>query len=185
VKRDGERGFAMLVVLVILALLTAVLAGAIYYSRQDRVNASKSVHNLTVQEVTESTLQYARTFFAQNYAAWNTYLAYFVTARTLANVTTDHPELLPPLAAGTNYDCYIYARDDADELPPATNNPSVDNNLRIFVGAVCSSKAGVTPAVRSELIAPLEYNPASQSCQSQFSGGTQGVNNCTTVAGYR
>jgi hypothetical protein len=34
-------------------------------------------------------------------------------------------------------------------------------------------------------MAPLEFNPSSRSCQSQFSGGTQGVNNCSTVAGYR
>ena len=183
--RKAHRGFAMMIVLLIIALLTAVLSGAIYYSRQDRVHASKSVHNLTVQDVTESTLQFGRSFFAQNYAAWNTYLAYFVTTRTLANVKQDHPELVAQPPAGTLFDCYVYARDDADELPPATNNANVDNNLRIFVGAVCSSSAGVSPALSAELIAPLEYNPASQSCQSQFSGGTQGVNNCSTSSGYR
>jgi hypothetical protein len=183
VKR--QRGFAMIVVLLIIALLTSVLGGAIYFSRQDRVHASKSVHNLTVQQVTESALQFGRSYFAQNYAGWNTYLSYFLTARTVAQVKAAHPELVPSLAAGTNYDCYVYARDDVDELPPAANNPAVDNNLRIFVGAICTSKAGTPNPVTAELFAPLEYNPASQSCQSQFSGGTQGVNNCSTVAAYR
>ena len=178
--RDG--GMALLVALAVVVLLAAVVAAAIGWSKNDRLNAGKAVHNLTVQDLSESTLQYGKSFFAQNYAAWNTYLAYFVTARTVAQVKTDHPELMASLPAGTGFDCFTYAKDDVDELPPAANNPNVDNNLRILVGAVCVQQNGT---LQSELIAPLEFNPATQACQAQFSGGTQGVNNCSTVAAYR
>ena len=166
--RDG--GMALLVALAVVVLLAAVVAAAIGWTKNDRLNAGKAVHNLTVQDLSESTLQYGKSFFAQNYAAWNTYLAYFVTARTVTQVKTDHPELMASLPADAGFDCFTYAKDD------------VDNNLRILVGAVCVQQNGT---LQSELIAPLEFNPATQACQAQFSGGTQGVNNCSTVAAYR
>jgi len=46
------------------------------WSKNDRSRTGKLVHNLTVQELAESTLQFGRGYYAQNYAAWNTHLAY-------------------------------------------------------------------------------------------------------------
>ena len=181
-RHARDRGMALLVALAVVVLIAAIVAAAIGWTKNDRLNAGKAVHNLSVQDLTESTLQFGRSFFAQNYAAWNTYLAYFVTARTVTQVKTDHPELVPSLPADAGFDCFVYAKDDVDELPPAAVNPAVDNNLRILVGAVCVQQNGT---LQSELIAPLELNPATRSCQSQFSGGTQGVNNCSAVATYR
>jgi hypothetical protein len=184
--KKGTRGMAMIVVLSIVVVLTVIVGTAITLSGQDQRNTGKVVHNTSLQDTTESALQFARFFFTQNYSAWNTYLAYFTTARTLAQVQVAHPELMAPQPTGSNYSCFIYAKDDVDELPPAVNNPSVDNNLRIFVGAVCTqtSSQNGTP-LQSELVAPLEYNPSASACQSQFSGGTQGVNNCSMASGYR
>jgi hypothetical protein len=179
-----ERGFAMVMALGVIVLLLSVLAYAIAYSQQDRVHTGKSVHNATVQGLTESTLQFGRSFYTLNYPFWPTYLSYFLTPRTAAQVKTDHPELVPPLPAGVGFDCYVYARDDVDELPPAANNPAVDNNLQIFIGAVCVQSGAANP-LQSELIAALELDPSSALCQTQFGGGTQGLNNCSTAAGYR
>jgi len=178
---------ALLIVLGVVVLLSVLVAVAMSWSKNDRSRTGKLVHNLTVQELAESTLQFGRGYYAQNYAAWNTHLAYFVSARTVAQVTTDHPELMMQLPAGTGYDCFTFAKDDVDELPPAVNNPAVDNNLSIFVGAFCleQSPPPGRAALQAELVSPLELNPAGRSCASQFSGGTQGVNNCSTVAGYR
>ena len=165
-------------------LLTAVVATALSWSKNDRLNAAKAVHNMTVQDVSESTLQYGRAFFAQQaiYQQWNTYLAYFVPSRTFAQVKVDHPELIPALPAGAGFDCFTYARDDVDE-PAGGFNSSTDNNMRIFIGAVCTQQGSTRQA---ELVAALEYNPTTgNSCSSQFSSGTQGNNNCSSAPNYR
>ena len=147
----------MMVVLAVVALVTVLVAFAITQSGRERTGTAKSVHTMKLGDVTESSLQYARAFFAQlPYSQWNTYLA---VSYPPARAT--YPELYPPLreAANTNYTCYIYARDDEDEFPPLASNPNVDNNLRIFVGAVCSEPTAGGPPITAELSAPLEYNP--------------------------
>jgi len=187
-RKTGPRGQALVVVLTLTTIMTALVAAAILYSGMDERSTAKNIHNTSMQDMTEASLQFARSFFTQNFTTWGTYLAYFTTTHTTAQILAAHPELFPTFTTGTPYTCYIYARDDVDELPPATNNPSVDNNLRIFVGAVCSltnpPKTLVNPQP-AEMSAPLEYNPSQSQCQAQFSGGTQGLNNCSTPIGYR
>jgi hypothetical protein len=179
----------MLMVLSVIVLLTFLIVAAMTWSKSDRVRTGKLIHNQTVQELAESTLQYGRGFYGQQtiYNKWSTYLTYFVTAKAFAQVNADHPELVPPLPADTGYDCFTYAKDDPDELPPAANNPQRDNNLQIFVGAMCvehSPPAG-RAALQAELIAPLQFNPAGSTCQAQFGAGTQGNNNCSSTVSFR
>ena len=76
----------LLIVLGVVVLLTVLVAVSMSWSKNDRSRMGKLVHNLTVQELAESTLQFGRGYYAQNYAAWNTHLAYFVSARTVAQV---------------------------------------------------------------------------------------------------
>jgi len=66
------------------------------WSKNDRSGPGKLVHNLTVQELAESTLQFGRGIRAE-LAAWNTHLAYFVSADGRAGEHS-HPELMmqPP-----------------------------------------------------------------------------------------
>jgi len=179
----------LVIVLGIVVLLGAMVVTAMSWSQADRVRTGKLVHNQSVQQLAETTLQFGRGYFAANYtpAKWNSYLAYFVSARTVAQVKNDHPELIPALPANTGYDCFTYAKDDVDELPPAVNDPTVDNNMRIFVGAYCleQSPPPGRAALDAELVAPLEYNPVSTASQSQYAGGSQGLSNFSTVAGYR
>jgi hypothetical protein len=179
-----DRGMALFITLAVIVLLAALVATAVGWSKNDRLNAGKTIHNMTVQDVTESTLQYGRSLFAQQpiYLKWGTYLAYFTVPRTFAQVQTDHPELIPSLPAGAGFNCFTYARDDIDE-PAGAFNTSIDNNLRIFVGAVCTQQGGT---LQSELVAALEYNPSNaNNCSSQFSSGTQGNNNCSSTPIYR
>ena len=183
-----DRGIAILTVVLILIVLSLLVEAAIMFSRQDNLHSGKHIHTTSLQDLTEATLQFGRGFFSQNYPTWNTYLGFFVTSHTFAQVLASHPELIPPLPAGvTGYNCYTYAKDDADELPPAVNNPGVDNNLRIFVGAVCIQTSGTNGALplQAELSAPLEDNPAGNAYVAQGSGGSQGLNNMSTMPGYR
>jgi hypothetical protein len=184
-----HRGAALLLVLGVVVLLTFLVVAAMAWSKSDRTRTGKLIHNQTVQELADSTLQFGRSFYGQQaiYLKWDTYLTYFLPSRTVAQVKTDHPEVMPPLPAGSGYDCFAYAKDDLDELPPNVNNPQHDNNMHIFVGAFCleQSPPPGRAALQAEIIAPLDFNPAASSCQSQFSGGTQGVNNCSTTVGFR
>lgn len=203
-------GMAMVVVLGIVVVLSMVVAFAITMSGRERSATGKFVHNLNIQELTESTLQRARGYFAINYGpngtTWNTYLAYFVdhpvilaptpgAAPTLAKVnasiltlTTDHPELLNPNVP-SGFACWMYLRDNPDEFPPLPNNPRQDNDLLVYVGAVCvqtqvSTGSNQQSPLIAELTAPLLYNPTAQ-YSNQGSGGTQGLNNASQVAAPR
>jgi hypothetical protein len=182
-----ERGMTMIVVLSVVIVLTVMVSWALTISGQDRSYAGKQVKNQGRQNVNESALQYARAFFATNYLAWNTtvssspgYLALDYSSVADGGVApTNHPELQVPNLP-TGYTCAVYARDDVDELI-TTNDPTHDNNLRIFVGAVCTGPNGKV----SELSAPLEYNPPGTTYTGQSSGGTQGLNNYSRLQGYR
>ena len=164
----------MIAVLGIVVLLATVTVFALSMAGKERREAAKSLHNITIQQLTESTLQLARNFFATHYgpggATWNSYLAYFVAnplqldtatniQSSITSLFTAHPELFA--ATPTGYSCFMYARDNVDELPPAANDPTRDNDLLIYVGAVCVETAvtsGNLPLM-AELTAPLLYNP--------------------------
>jgi|GEM_PF-1652126 len=213
--RRQPRGVAILAVLAVVVLLTAVVVYAITLSQTERRQAGKEIHNVNMQQMTEATLQTARNFFAARYKPlpplsatpnWNTYLAYFVAnpvvlnpasvvQANIAKLKTDHPELFTCVSSGPcsgasgGYDCFMYAQDNVDEFSPAPNNPSQDNDLFIYVGAVCAAQTlgGNTeraPLI-TELTAPLLYNPTSNVYTSQSSGGVQGLNNVSTGTRFR
>lgn len=161
-----ERGIALVVVLSMVVLLTLVVSFAITVSNRDGTQAGKRIHNLTVQNVTESALQYSRSFFSVNYLLWHKYLGL-----TYPPVQGTNPELFPVVPSG--YSCYIYARDDADEIPPAIPDPTTDNNHLIYVGASCTGPQNTS----AELSAPLLWDASRTGYTAQGSGGTHGINN--------
>jgi len=200
--RRTARGMALLPIILLVAALTVVAAFAIKVSGTERMEAGKAVHNVSMQTMADTTLQYGRNFFAARYQQWGTYLDYFVknpvqlASRTnmaayVAKLRIDRPELfivLPPYLAD-NFDCFTYAQDNVDEYVPVINNPSVDNDLLIYVGAVCAQKSqgGSTESnqVIAELTAPLLYSPTANIIQSQASGGSQGNNNYSVMNTFR
>ncbi len=203
-----QRGMAMVVVLSMVVVLGGIVAFAIIVSGQEARNTGRLVHNMTLQEQTEATLQFGRNFFASNYGfngdKWNMYLNYFVdnpvvltpasqVAISLAKLKTDTFAdgtkgailINPNVPIGTS--CFIYCHDNVDELPPQMNNARKDNDLLIYVGAICvqQSQGGNTQAnpLVAELVAPLVFNPAQYGTQA--TGGTQGLNNLSNVPGFR
>jgi hypothetical protein len=192
------RGVAILAVLAVVLVLTMTITFAITLSQHERREAGKSVHNTSMQTMADSTLQLARNFFAANYANWTTYLTYFVqhpvqidTPNNVKNYLNKlqgaHPELFAQAPAG--YSCFMYVVDNVDELPPAANNPNQDNDLLVYVGAVCIQldQGGNTEGSQlvTELTAPLLFTPTANMYRSQASGGSQDNNNMTVVAGFR
>lgn len=178
--RRAARGMALVIVLVMVVVITALVAFAITVSGRDNTQTGKRVHNLSVQNVAEGALQYARAFFSVNYLQWNKgsgkgYLGLVYptgpTASGAAAFKTANPELFPTVPAG--YACLVYARDDADELPPALPDPGKDNNQLIYVGATCVGPANISAEVSGALI----WDASRTTYGSQSSGGAHGTNN--------
>lgn len=148
-----HRGIALVVVLSMIVLIALVVAFAINVGGKDTRDGAKQIHNLTVQNVTEGAMQQGRVLFSKNQLLWDTYLAITypltVTPAAIATFAAANPTLAPAVPAG--YSCYVYARDDADELPPAVNNPRHDNNHVIYIGAVCSGPGNTTSELTSVL----------------------------------
>jgi hypothetical protein len=199
--RRAARGMALLPIILLVAALTVVAAFAMKVSGTERMEAGKSVHNVSMQTMADTTLQYGRNFFAVRYQQWGTYLDYFVKnpvqlasranmTAYIAKLRTDRPELfiVLPSYLAANFDCFTYAQDNVDEFQ-TTNNPSVDNDLLIYVGAVCAQRnqGGSTQGSQliAELTAPLLYSPTANIIQSQASGGSQGNNNYSVMSTFR
>jgi hypothetical protein len=143
-----HRGIALVIVLSMVVLVALAVAFAINVAGKDVRDSGKQIHNLTVQDVTEGTMQQARAFFSSTVIMkkWNTYLAAPYPASPVGSGATAlkslFPELFPTVPSG--FTCYMYARDDADEVPPATNDPLHDNNHTIYIGAVCAGPNNTT-----------------------------------------
>lgn len=176
----AARGMALVVVLVMVAVITSMVAFAITVSGRDNTQAGKRVHNLSVQNVAEGALQYARAFFTTNYLYWNKgsgkgYLGLTyptsLSGSAAATFQTNNPELFPTVPAG--YLCMVYARDDADELPPALPDPTHDNNQLIYVGAFCTGPGNIVAEVSAALI----WDASRVTYGAQSSGGAHGINN--------
>ena len=75
-KARSDRGMALLMVLGVVVLLSVLVAVAMSWSKNDRSRSAKLVHNLTVQELAESTLQFGRGYYAQNYADRSAFVRY-------------------------------------------------------------------------------------------------------------
>src|SRR4051794_26264136 len=148
--RAVPRGMAILPIILLVAALSLVAAFAVKVSGMERAEAGKSLHNVSMQAMADTTLQFSKNFFGSRYKpegqGWTPYLSYFVTnpvrlatrsdlTAYIAALKTARPELfvqLPASIAGS-YDCFMYAQDNVDEFAPATNNPNSDNDQLIYV----------------------------------------------------
>jgi hypothetical protein len=199
--RRAARGMALLPIILLVAALSVVAAFAVKVSGTERAEAGRSVHNVSMQTMADTTLQLGKNFFAAQYPRWGTYLSYFVdhpvqlASRTnmsayVKQLRIDHPELFVTLPnyAAANFDCFMYAQDNVDEFTSGKNDPRVDNDLLIYVGAVCAQKTqgGSTQndQIIAELTAPLLFAPPNN-IGSQASGGSQGNNNDSQTITFR
>ena len=163
----AQRGFAIFAVLGVVLVMATIVAFTIAISSKERTNAGKNVHNQNVHNATESALQFAKGYFVHQYpnGCWDRYLKYFVLhppktgswadlSATVAAVKAFDPYLTP---TESGFQCFLYARDDIDEVG-SPNDPTKDNNLFIFVGAVCGQQVpGRTAPLIAEVEAPLMF----------------------------
>lgn len=152
-RRELERGSAMLMTMII---IVALLAGASVLADMQMLSArSSDIVRTHTQALycAEAGLAAAAPVVAANYAQWGTALA----ASGAATPDTSEPAWL---AAGIGShdldgdgvaDFSVYIKDDADERPPAGNDPTHDQNLRVYLVSTCL-RHPETPASVEELV---------------------------------
>lgn len=151
----------MIAALMLMSLLALIAIAVLSMSAADRRRAIR----LTRAEVREgcgySGLTYARTYFGNNFANWNTYLgnptkynpinlptttggwgsevkADLSTPSSVGLIQASNPELFLDLDNDGASDVYIFIRDNRDEFG-ATSDFKRDNDQNVIVGTVCIS----------------------------------------------
>lgn len=158
-SRPSERGAALVLALLLVALLLVLGVAMIRIAGTDRVDAAKMGVRERAQICAEAGLQYGRRFFGQSYEAthnWNDYLD-----RTLAGYRYDPAAVLAELPGqvlgksdGTTFDAgadldgdgradfWVSLRDNDDERPlGGTDNPDRDNDESVILRAECINPA--------------------------------------------
>jgi hypothetical protein len=150
----AQRGSALIVTMSVMAVVMLAVASLMLVVQHTRINAINQARSMPRNYCVDTGLQLARLYFGNNFSSWNTYLSdpahydpvvsSWNPAATAANPTSAalqaaHPELFADLDGDGQPDVYIYVRDNADELPPATENWMRDNDMQVYVGAVCIS----------------------------------------------
>jgi hypothetical protein len=195
-----ERGSALLTAMILTGVLFLFVTALMAYAGQQRSRAIAAARTLRRLSCGEAGLEFAKDYFGRNFTSWNTYLGNpavynpvksYTTwtgyggpaAYTSAGFQALHPELFTDLDGDGQPDVYIYIRDNADEMPPASNDWRVDNDQNVMVGAVCISQT-LRPRRQDGTLDPnllsveglLSYNVQSQ-YGGQSGGGSGGNGN--------
>jgi hypothetical protein len=123
--RRGERGVALVLVLIVLSTL---LVGGLVATGLRMINIRTSGASLAAKRAfycAEAGLDAGRDFFRQNSASWGTYLS---TAFVYTGTT----------AATGGLPFAVRISDNADEFPPLANDPLVDRDYTVVLQASCT-----------------------------------------------
>jgi hypothetical protein len=156
-----ERGSALLTTIIFVTIILLVTSAILFYASYSHRRATFVSRASTELSCAESGLQIARAYFADpvQQPQWNTYLSdpsdynpVPATWNTTPSITSDggywtpwnnHRELFYDLDGDGKEDVYIYIRDNADETAGGVDggqNPKVDIDSAVYVGAVCISQ---------------------------------------------
>lgn len=162
-RRIHPRGSALLTTMIMATIVLMAVAGLLYYVQLTRANAARESRRMPRNYCADTGLQLARRYYGQNYPGWNSYLANpgvynpiksshdTVTPADPSSATlqANHPELFADLDGDGKNDVYIYIRDNADE--PGAQNWQRDNDLSVYVGAICISSTLVPRLPNGEI----------------------------------
>lgn len=197
-SREDQRGSAIIVSMGIVILVLLTVLALISFSGLSRSRATAMLRSMNRLTCAQDGLELARAYYGRNFPSWNNYLsqpsiynpvatAWNTTPAvpTSAALQTSNPELFADLDGDGVNDVYIYIRDNADELPPAVNNPARDNDQNVIAGALCISKT-LTPHLQNGSVDPtlqyveglLNYNMANSVYRASAHCGGTGSGNC-------
>jgi hypothetical protein len=158
-KRNPERGSALIVTMIV---VTSLLAGSsILVGMQMSSNRSNDLARSGVSALycAEAGLVAARSVVASHYAQWNASLGSSTEPSWLSGINHD-------IDGDGVADFTITLKDNDDELPPLPNDPTRDNDLKVYVVSTCT-KYPDTPKQVMELV---QYNGGGNCYQSQQGG---------------
>jgi hypothetical protein len=175
IKRNSQRGSAMLVTMIVISSLLAGAAVLVSMQLQSNRSSDLTRTGMSATYCAEAGLDAARSVVAANFAMWGSAL--------LACGSGPYPCTEPSWiqsALGTqdldgdgSADYTVYIKDNDDELPPNANNLQVDNDLSVFVVSECI-KYKDNPKEVEELI---QYSGGGQDYRSQQGLGRYGNGN--------
>jgi hypothetical protein len=142
--------------LVTMILMAALLAGAAALA-QIQTTSTHSTQmtrtGISAQFCAEAGLVAAHSAVASSYSSWGTALA--TTAATPAGSIPTEPAFFSSINHDVDgdgaADFTLYIKDNSDELPPASDNPAQDNDLRVYIVSRCT-KYPDTPREVAELV---------------------------------
>src|SRR5262245_1852306 len=137
-RRNPERGSAMLVSMILMTALLAGAAALVSLQTTSTRSAEMTRSGISAEHCAEAGLVAARTAVASNYGQWSTALA--ATVAAAPNVPAE-----PAFFASIDHDLdddgvadfTLYLRDNHDETPPLTDDQTVDNDLRGYLVPRC------------------------------------------------
>ncbi len=191
--KTRSRGSALLNALLLTGILLLIVLLVLSFAAANRRRAIRHARALDRESCAFTGLNYARTYFANNFGNWNTYLAAPAQYNPIPPGTADpssstlkaaRPELFLDLDADTRPDVYVFVRDNQDELPPATQNFALDNDQNVIVGALCISttlqprREDGTIDTDSQMVESLlSFNQTGSTYRSQAGAGASGTGN--------
>lgn len=151
-RRNRERGSALLVAMIMMAALLAGAATLVQLQTTSTRSAGMTRSGISAQHCAEAGLVGARNAVASNYGQWSTALA--ATVAAAPNIPAE-----PAFFAGLEHDLdgdgaadfTLYLRDNHDEMPPNTDDETADNDLRVYIVSRCT-KYPDTPREVAELV---------------------------------
>ena len=158
-KRNKQQGSAMFVTLTMVSTLVAGTAALVGIQLRQQKSNDIARSSMSALYCAEAGLSLVRSQVAANYTLWNAALAAGTEPSWLSSINHD-------LDGDGVADFTITLKDNDDEIPPATNNPAVDNDLQVFVVSTCT-KYPDTPKQVEELVL---YNGGGNCYQSQLGG---------------
>ena len=164
-RRNSQRGSAMLVTLIV---ITSLLAGAaVVVSMQISSTASTGLtrSGLSALYCAEAGLAAARPTVANNYGLWNATLLNDPTGSSQPAWLSDSAFTHDLDGDGVD-DFVVTIKDNDDEIAPATNDPAVDLDTKIFIISTCTRYPD-TPKQVEELV---KYSGGGTCYQSQEGG---------------
>ena len=184
VRRDRQRGSAMLVTLIVIVSLLAGAAAVVSMQLGSTRSTDLQKTGMTATYCAEAGLAAAAPVVAANYPAWNASLCTLrptigaTPALTCGTSTGNNAE--PPFLATIQHDLdgdgkpdfYIYLMDNDDEVP---NNVGSDQDLKVFIVSHCIA----FPDTPKEVMELVQYN-GTGTCYNAQLGGCGGNNNGNT-----
>jgi hypothetical protein len=168
-RASRERGVAMFIVMIVVVGLTTVALLGIYLTLGETKATSYGVDADAALYCAEAGLAKARPIIGANYGSW---------AAILDTDPSNDPSWYPitgdlDVPPDGKNDFVVTIKDDDDEPPGTPNDPTVDNDLSVYIVSTCTRYAD-TPRQVTELI---HYKGGGTSYRNQSGQGAGNTGN--------